>query len=183
MSAETIPESMFSVCYRTGAPTIEDYDEAIQELESAKVDLRWKRERFALPCCFVCEDTGHTAEHCHHNPLLLAREWAKATNVWQCWHCGFVATNADEAEEHFGKSEDEVAKCLRGWQPIETAPKDGTKILLRGGVYHGCPFPAFWDPSPYAPDRPWTSVIGGSRLYEHVPTHWMPLPAAPKAEG
>lgn len=110
--AQTIDETMFSVCYRTGTLIIKDYDEAIQDLEKAKVDLRWKREGYGIPTCFVCEDGGHTAAGCHHNPLLLARAWARATEVWQCWHCGFVATNDEEASDHFGKSDDEVAKCL-----------------------------------------------------------------------
>ncbi|MEV5054629.1 Lar family restriction alleviation protein [Agrobacterium radiobacter] len=70
------------------------------------------------------------------------------------------------------------------WQDISTAPRDGTKILMRGGAYHGVPFPGYWNPSSFAPDRPWVSVVNDSRLYEHVPTHWMPLPAAPaKQEG
>lgn len=66
------------------------------------------------------------------------------------------------------------------WQDISTAPRDGTKILMRGGAYHGVPFPGYWNPSSFAPDRPWVSVVNDSRLYEHVPTHWMPLPEAPK---
>ena len=124
MSADSqvIPESMWSVCYRTNKPTIEDYDEAIQELELAKVDLRWKRDGFAIPTCFVCEDSGHTAEGCHHNPLLLAREWAKATSVWQCWHCGFIATNSEEAVDHFGRSDGDAAKCL-----VSAAVEDAVK--------------------------------------------------------
>ncbi|TQN55356.1 DUF551 domain-containing protein [Agrobacterium tumefaciens] len=70
------------------------------------------------------------------------------------------------------------------WQDIITAPRDGTKILMRGGAYHGVPFPGYWETSPYSSDRPWVSIINDSRLYEHVPTHWMPLPAAPaKQEG
>lgn len=66
------------------------------------------------------------------------------------------------------------------WQPIETAPKDGTRIMLVGGVYHGVPFAGYWDPSPYTP-RPWTTVVGRHPLEEHCPTHWMPLLAPPAA--
>lgn len=180
VEAEDVTESMFSVCYRTNKPTIADYDEAIKDLENAKTDLRWKRDGFGIPTCFVCEDGGHTAATCHHNPLLLSRQWAKATEVWQCWHCGFIATNEQEAVDHFGKTEDEVANCLRGWQPIETAPKDGTKILLIGGCYHGMPFAGCWELSPYSPDLPWKNLINDHRLYEHCATHWQPLPSPPK---
>ena len=71
------------------------------------------------------------------------------------------------------------------WQPIETAPKDGTVILLyepdddvkdRPQTFVGC-----WDE-----DRP-TRVYGTQWMCEeydafnHYPTHWMELPAPPEA--
>lgn len=182
-----IDESMFSVCYRTSKLTIEDYDEAIDELQRAKTDLRWKREGFALPCCFVCEDTGHTAETCHHNPLLLAREWGKATNVWQCWHCGFVATSAEEADDHFGKSEEETAKCLRSqWQPIETFDAKTVKgpwtdhVMLGHSEKKWIRFGRYdltlkrWYYSGTNERSQWAQVEGDA------PTHWMNLPSPPQ---
>lgn len=75
------------------------------------------------------------------------------------------------AREGFGK-----------WQPIETAPKDGTEVL-------GC----CWLPNYYAPcmvvwaayhpnsrgKETWrTSAICGNKM-GHV-THWMPLPPPPE---
>ena len=68
------------------------------------------------------------------------------------------------------------------WQPIETAPKDGAVILLGSFKFYGkdnslaCLMgieDAFWD------DGIWNGWI----LKDYRPTHWMPLPAAPKAEG
>lgn len=80
-----------------------------------------------------------------------------------------------------------------GWRPIETAPKDGTDIILHspgrttighwttdeecrvdigdcGGECH-CREYEFIDPS-------WVSWDGGF-TEEHPPTHWMPLPPTP----
>lgn len=61
-----------------------------------------------------------------------------------------------------------------GWQPIETAPKDGTDILV--GFAHQ--------------DRP--SVVVGwfdkwaeydsQNVLKGNPTHWMPLPPPPEAD-
>jgi hypothetical protein len=76
-----------------------------------------------------------------------------------------------------------------GWQPIETAPKDGPVILLGGttamfGVWfdehwvfwEGCASDVFYKETIASDDiaaslNYWCSGYG--------PTHWMPLPAAP----
>lgn len=65
------------------------------------------------------------------------------------------------------------------WRPIECAPKDGTWIMVYWptmgiGQY---PFVVFWDEG-------WQPARYSDRDYgEAFPTHWMPLPAAPKKEG
>ncbi len=64
------------------------------------------------------------------------------------------------------------------WQPIETAPKDGTDMLLirnygvstREGVFIG-----WFNP---ITDK-WVNLHTGSDSYG--PTHWMALPAPPNA--
>lgn len=68
------------------------------------------------------------------------------------------------------------------WRDISSAPKDGTSVLLySAGAYHGLPFPGQYHDSELRPGMPWVSLIGRkSRLYEHVPTHWQPLPQPPK---
>lgn len=74
-----------------------------------------------------------------------------------------------------------------GWMPIESAPKDGTFILVATsdgtwiarycGIY----------PSGYRPENPWESMMLNRdhmpRYCSSFPTHWMPLPAAPAPEG
>ena len=70
------------------------------------------------------------------------------------------------------------------WQPIDTAPRDGTRVLLSNA--HGV-WMAEYRPvctSGYRPDSPWFSVMLN---HEHIPrvgrhnkpTHWMPLPEPP----
>ena len=66
------------------------------------------------------------------------------------------------------------------WQPIDTAPKDGTEILL-GGLYAkkkwtqsvGSRVGEYWM-SNDGGDPEWSSILF------FKPTHWMPLPAPPK---
>lgn len=84
---------------------------------------------------------------------------------------------------------------LQRWQPIETAPKDGTEILLADDsrvtfgkwlapsekpriIYRDgfAPEPEWDEFEPH-----WTSWDGGF-TQEHPPTHWMPLPPPPRCE-
>lgn len=70
---------------------------------------------------------------------------------------------------------------MTGWQPIETAPKDGTQVDLWAGWANGgarlCN--AFWDAA-----RPYPGWITDARNYgvfdERQFTHWMPRPEAPQ---
>ena len=60
------------------------------------------------------------------------------------------------------------------WQPIETAPKDGTSALIFApfGIVEA------WfcgDDGSYQ----WVCYDDKFQLDEHEPTHWMPLPAPP----
>jgi hypothetical protein len=71
------------------------------------------------------------------------------------------------------------------WQPIETAPKDGTLILAWFTWLHGRVCICSWNTDRYAKrPRPYWStlderVFGISRAREGQPTHWMPLPDPP----
>lgn len=58
------------------------------------------------------------------------------------------------------------------WQPIETAPKDGTLIL--GVDAHSRIFVMEWENSSWLSDS--CRDFGG---FEY-PSHWMPLPEPPK---
>lgn len=73
-----------------------------------------------------------------------------------------------------------------GWLPIESAPTDGTRVLLANE--HGC-WMAEYRPvfqSGYRPENPWQSVmlnhdhIAWPGRYERQ-THWKPLDAPPAA--
>ena len=43
----------------------------------------------------------------------VGRKVAAATRLWQCYHCGFIATNDEEAKEHFGRNEGDQPSCLQ----------------------------------------------------------------------
>jgi hypothetical protein len=68
---------------------------------------------------------------------------------------------------------------MTDWQPIETAPKDGTRILV---------FEKIWPEIVVAEWDEGTGHHPGWRVYPNTesldtcdPTHWMPLPEPPVA--
>jgi hypothetical protein len=82
------------------------------------------------------------------------------------------------------------------WQPIETAPKDGTVIdLYVGGEFEGRRASCYWgkpehdcgehgrycDSDWHDLDDGWVDDLNEPLASWEQPTHWMPLPAAPAA--
>lgn len=59
------------------------------------------------------------------------------------------------------------------WQPIETAPKDGTRVLL-GGTFYG---DAWEMMTGFYQDGIGLKTDGAAG--DWIVTHWMPLPAPP----
>jgi hypothetical protein len=66
------------------------------------------------------------------------------------------------------------------WQPIETAPKDGTRLLVWANNLWREPAIAYWSRSGPLNPPCW---VGGHCHVGHIdqPTHWMPLPTPPAA--
>jgi hypothetical protein len=72
---------------------------------------------------------------------------------------------------------------MSNWQPIETAPKDGTPILItrptKFKVEEG------WHVVRWEDDEDWWVCHDGkfdTMLRGNEPTHWQPLPAPPATE-
>lgn len=61
---------------------------------------------------------------------------------------------------------------MTDWQPIETAPRDGTRVLLFRGEWMESMGIGYWS-------NDWMefTMVGGECF--PGPTHWMPLPPPP----
>lgn len=57
------------------------------------------------------------------------------------------------------------------WQPIETAPRDGRRVLVCSEGRHM--FVAFWD------SKYWGWRVSRDSVVAADPTHWQPLPDPP----
>lgn len=106
--------------------------------------------------------------------FLESKEFVGAMNAYR------YAATIPEKEAIFREIKNLIrAKCSAGWQPIDTAPKNSEEILLYCPGNHPLQLMGFF-----------SSDAGGrwehcseSLYYEEqeiFPTHWMPLPDAPK---
>jgi len=115
----------------------------------------------------------HAAEHAKLGEMLLDKsEDGKSQANWQ----GGRVNGIGSAISALSAQVQDVA----GWQPIETAPKDGTRLLLMWEPFSGM--------SEHVELGKWNVRNGWVNTYGHAfsgsPTHFMPLPAAPaKQEG
>lgn len=83
-----------------------------------------------------------------------------------------VSRQVDDLEARFAAHRE---AALLVWQPIDTAPRDGTDILVAD---HEAVTSAFWgvhnpDVSPRLHRYGWVGQV------DFAPTHWMPLPKPP----
>jgi hypothetical protein len=85
-------------------------------------------------------------------------------------------------EKESGIENDEIARQAErpGWRTMESAPKDGTEVLV---FAKDKPRPGYWDDCTYAkkPKPYWhyTSAWGINDMRTNPPTHWQPLPTPP----
>ena len=88
---------------------------------------------------------------------------------------------SDEVNELFDSKDKRIAEleaALR-WQPIATAPKDRTRVLIAWDRETRAtlnPVGAFWSEG-----NAWLADSGGGWRGSYGPSHWMPLPAPPKS--
>lgn len=86
---------------------------------------------------------------------------------------------ADEARTHDAASP--AAQAVDLWQPIETAPKDGTIIIVAGAPELGYTLPCIVDA--LYDDGGWLVNQWESPSFAITPTHWMPIPPLDQQAG
>ena len=88
---------------------------------------------------------------------------------------GFMRPRYDTEEEAAKAWNTRADKAVLYWQPIETAPKDGKRVLVTDG-FEVC--------DAYFRSGEWWQYECGDDWYSVSinPTHWMPLPQPPTTE-
>lgn len=78
----------------------------------------------------------------------------------------------------------EMFELESGWKPIDTAPKDGTNIIICIAGITRSSGEAYWYQNENGSNGGWQTWDGENHkrtVYITQPTHWMPLPQAPGA--
>ena len=105
-------------------------------------------------------------------------EFAREVNPQEdqeAW-CGFCGCNVSA-----GCCKKTLDMNESDWQPIETAPRDGSQVVVWNpdNPYGEWPLMAQW----HAPSQTWSIHIEGQRIWLGLPldpTHWIPLPEPPE---
>ena len=133
-------------------------------------------------------DRGHWPENDLRRAFVDGAAW------WEWQSQGATMWQSDRRDAEQEASNRYKDKALLDWQPIETAPKDGTEILITGGGpeygWDSCCWDVDWYPSMVVAlwDRGlqlWRFACYDAGVYGCWlnPTHWMPLPEPPETEG
>lgn len=111
----------------------------------------------------------------------VTRAIERAGFEWKSANGGDDASFADIPEEVFARA---AIAAMPGWQPIASAPKDGTEIILgdHGGSYAG-----YWSTAecrriPSSSEGNWFDECDrGNEVCARPsrPIHWMPMPDPP----
>lgn len=100
---------------------------------------------------------------------------------------GMTEEEGKQFREGFGQYHSVEVVVLNGWQPIETAPKDGTVIIGWHEVWHKQPLAAVWYQGTHDLKGGWYVAADGSPAIEsqgdwgteymqtHI-SHWQPMP-------
>lgn len=100
-----------------------------------------------------------------------------ATALEFCFGAFAHLVSEERIRSHYAPLIRELLEHARaGWQPIETAPKDGTHLLV-GSFRHTTVRVAYWSEGHDMPR--WQPAYSSFGRCE--PTHWMPLPKAPRS--
>jgi hypothetical protein len=166
-----IDENAFNVAMQAVAGrenTLANFREAFEVYEVAKQQAPVP-ESFDLALANAAEILANFKGCEAHEDGTLERKLEE----WQaCYAKLFTQMNQLVQEMHILKS---APKPVSGWQPIETAPTDEAKSILVWCAGNRCTYVV-------TPELDgWMHFGGGfGRYLEHKPTHWQPIPEAPR---
>lgn len=152
-------------------PTLEELNERIDVLEANKVEwadfpnhVHVRKLNIELYCLYAVRDglkPSRVYYHIIHSKDCAIHSYIGPALSYAPCDCGAVETRVDAIQS--------------SWMDIETAPKDGSRILIAFANRHVCE--AYWH-------KYWTNPCSGDVIVrtwrnDDDPISWMPLPVPP----
>lgn len=125
---------------------------------------RWNDNACADLCCDDCHNIHVCVHEFSDSDSQRLGALARAVMHDQVYH-DTLAARVEELERA-------ALASAQTWQPIETAPKDGSRLIVRSVEIGTC----VASECSVGGDGPGWYVVNDIKI---TPTHWMPLPAAP----
>ena len=105
------------------------------------------------------------------------------------WPANRGRVNCNAKQGAYDEAARAAIEAMPGWQPIETAPKDGSAVMIYGpqaGEISGpsdlpCICLASWTGQGDYEGFEWSTLDGDYYTVWVKPTHWQPMPAPPAA--
>jgi hypothetical protein len=125
---------------------------------------QWQDNEPSKVVCSICG--AEIVRGCEHNPPTVFREGPPLA---------YQATGGADWQSD------------GGWRPIETAPKDGTRVLVCHCGVSNVDI-AYWDAPEWGDEPCWIARDCDDAYYTNyltggdTPTYWMPLPKPPNEE-
>jgi hypothetical protein len=192
------------------APGDSIYTRASDSADRAEIALRDALERQTQTPCDMAEDGVCEVIDCCRNRSLILEALEIGYDAAKAEAAQYHAAMAGYRPERHVEMDADVAKIAKAitalraalaqdsWQPIATAPKTGRKVILSYLNRHSLPrtVMARWvtdeeaaetDGEGVGLEAGWYECIDNwdyteVAIYEGEPTHWMPLPEAPRKE-
>lgn len=129
------------------------------------------------------------AHECSFKEFRAALAATQAEPIYQVQHNSGSWWDTDEHEYRVTFLEKRIVYAApvletatqAGWQPIETAPKDGTPVMLFARHVRATAsirIVGWWNPV----IKCWIDSVFSPNVPQRIiPSHWMPLPAAPES--
>lgn len=110
---------------------------------------------------------------------MKPEELISLAEKYEKWAVSFAGCITPTCQAREYRAIAEGLRLLAGmqWQPIETAPKDGSLIMIGGTSYAGW----FWSDAKWLDGwMMWSSTDDDWNVECFEASHWMPLPAPPQ---
>jgi hypothetical protein len=119
----------------------------------------------------ICADVGRYVLHPQSCPDMIAELSKEGVTIpAQAFADLYDATHPDKLQAALTA----IRQLQNPWMPIETAPRDGSEVLVFNRATG--PYVSQYDNGEW-PKHGWDNKPG---VWYPVPSHWMPLPTPPK---